>query len=557
MMTVRDDPVILVGVVDEDGVYPASGVLILGEPGVLNVAPTADFTNSGPVNEGGTAMVSFSNQFDPSMADTIAGLRYSYDLDNNGFFDDGAGDGTYAGSLITASQTVPAGFLVDGPATHTVGSRIIDKDEGFTYYTTEIKIENVAPTITSITVDLPSIDEGSSTTVTGTFTDPALGIATETFTGSAVWSDGVSTALTVSPEGTFGTSRSFPDDHPATGTASDNFTVNITINDDDAGSHTQTSPVVSVNNVEPVIIDLVSDATSADKADEGEPVNILANFTDVSILDTHDAEVDWGDGTVEPATVSPVLPGSGTITSTHAYAAGGIYTITVTLTDDDTGTATAETTAVVTGVGLNDGILYVVGTAMDDQVTINKQGNDLLKIHADFLPGSNFRTFNMTEVEKIIAYLFEGDDHLTIAGNVGIPAIVHGGADNDHLSAGGGPTVLLGDAGSDTLIGGSARNILIGGFQSDRLIGGNRGDILIGGSTSIDETDAALLEVLDDWNSADPYTIRVVAVTSLFNVSDDNEKDRLSGSAGRDLWFDGFGDNLSDVKLRYELETVL
>ena len=41
--------------------------------------------------------------------------------------------------------------------------------------------------------------------------------------------------------------------------------------------------------------------------------------------------------------------GSGTVQGSHAFAAGGIYTITVTLTDDDTGIDTAMTTAIITG----------------------------------------------------------------------------------------------------------------------------------------------------------------------------------------------------------------
>src|SRR5207302_3062089 len=36
---------------------------------VANVAPTADLSNGGPVNEGSPVSVSFSNQHDPSSAD--------------------------------------------------------------------------------------------------------------------------------------------------------------------------------------------------------------------------------------------------------------------------------------------------------------------------------------------------------------------------------------------------------------------------------------------------------------------------------------------------------
>ena len=42
-------------------------------------------------------------------------------------------------------MTVPANKLADGPATRTVRARIIDKDGGFTEYTTTITVNNVAP----------------------------------------------------------------------------------------------------------------------------------------------------------------------------------------------------------------------------------------------------------------------------------------------------------------------------------------------------------------------------------------------------------------------------
>ena len=113
---------------------------------VNTVNPTATLGNGGPVNEGSTGTVSFTNQADQAQADVVAGFRYSYDFDNDGTFE--IGSGTYAGSVTTATATVPAAFLADGPATRTVGARIIDKDGGFTNYTTNITVNNVNPTAT-------------------------------------------------------------------------------------------------------------------------------------------------------------------------------------------------------------------------------------------------------------------------------------------------------------------------------------------------------------------------------------------------------------------------
>jgi hypothetical protein len=99
---------------------------------------------------------------------------------------------------------------------------------------------------------------GSSNGQDGTFDVIAApgtgGASTESFTGTAVWSDGFVTPLVIDPHNcVFTTSRSFPDDHPATGTPSDDFTVDITIQDDDGGSVTETSPVVTVSNVAPIV----------------------------------------------------------------------------------------------------------------------------------------------------------------------------------------------------------------------------------------------------------------------------------------------------------------
>ncbi|GAG74681.1 unnamed protein product, partial [marine sediment metagenome] len=94
-------------------------------------------------------------------------------------------------------------------------------------------------------------------------------------------------------------------------------------------------------------------------------------------------------------------------------------------------------------------------------------GENKVSAHADFIDEA-FRTYDLAQVDRIVAYLGEGVDHMTIASSLRIPAIVHGGGGNDHLVAGGGPTVLLGDLGDDMLVGGKGRNVLIGGVGLDR-----------------------------------------------------------------------------------------
>ena len=220
----------------------------------------------------------------------------------------------------------------------------------------------------------------------------------------------------------------------------------------------------------------------------------------------------------------------------------------MTLTDDDTGTAQAMTTAVVSGIGLTPaGELQIVGTSGNDRTTIVRTWNTL-RVFADYLLGSSFKTFDNDDVSKIVAYLCDGDDHFVISTNVKQPAIVHAGGGDDLVQAGGGPSVLLGDEGADRLNGGNARDILIGGVGRDLFMGGRGQDILLDGTTVYDANDLALMDLMTEWNSGDSYNARVqklrdgTGITGAqlalgITVFNDTDRDRLVGSFARDWFF--------------------
>jgi hypothetical protein len=393
-----------------------------------------------------------------------------------------------------------------------------------------------APAITNITVEPSTIDEGAPVQLTVSFIDDPEGHSLQ-----IDWGDGSQPTVIEVAAGAQQLAvvpHTFQDDHPQTGTAVDNLAIRVTLVDA-AGLADERIAQITVKNVVPVIVTFASDAAFSDTAQEGEPVNISASFADVGVLDTHRAVVDWGDGSAPEVVTVNQGSGSGAVTGSHVYAAGGIYTITLLLTDDDTGAASATTTAVVTGVGLNNGILFVIGDTQRDNVTINHTGNGRLKVHANFIAQSP-RSFAVEAVNQIITYLGDGNDHLNISNHLSIPAIVHGGRGNDHLIAGGGPTVLLGDVGDDHLIGQSGRDILIGGTGRDRLIGGTGDDVLIGGNTNQDQDDGALMSAMTTWNSPIAYSLRVFAINALWIINDDEEVDQLTGGAGQDL-YDGVG----------------
>lgn len=96
-----------------------------------------------------------------------------------------------------------------------------------------------------------------------------------------------------------------------------------------------TSVVIThvVENIAPEVGDIVG---ATDPVPLGTPVSVSAPFTDPGAIDSHAATVDWGDGTISPATVAE-RDGSGSVTASHAYAAAGIYRVVGAVTDDDGG----------------------------------------------------------------------------------------------------------------------------------------------------------------------------------------------------------------------------
>lgn len=106
---------------------------------VDNVSPTATLTNNGPAVTDAPLLLSFSGQADPSIPDTAAGFRYAFACDG----------GSLAGATYaTASSEAFRECTFPAVGEVTVRARIIDKDGGFTEYTTTATIQP-APVVLS------------------------------------------------------------------------------------------------------------------------------------------------------------------------------------------------------------------------------------------------------------------------------------------------------------------------------------------------------------------------------------------------------------------------
>jgi hypothetical protein len=153
---------------DDDGSYTAYGRILSADEGftdystvvqVNTVAPTATLSNNGPVNEGSAVTVSFTNPFEPSVADTQAGFHYAFALDPGTL-----SNATYANSGTSTS----ASFTFDDDGSYTVYGRILNEDGAFTDYSTVVQVNTVAPTAT-LSNNGPA-DVGSAVRVS--FTNP-------------------------------------------------------------------------------------------------------------------------------------------------------------------------------------------------------------------------------------------------------------------------------------------------------------------------------------------------------------------------------------------------
>lgn len=419
-------------------------------------------------------------------------------------------------------------------------------------------VRPVAPVIEGIVLDSFEIDENGIVTLSGSFIDPG---SLSSHTIVIDWGDTSSDTVLNLVVGArnFQASHQYLDDDP-TGTSQDNYSIGVTVTDNDLLNDGDNTSVL-VKNVAPQITAFVDPAPLSDKALEGELLTLSLDFVDPGSLDVHTLTVDWGDGTVEALVL---VVGERIATANHAYATGGIYTINVTVDDDDLGNDGFATTAFVTGVGLHNGELQIVGTSGADNIVVSQQGNRLIRVHASFIPERGGRTFNLADVDYIVAVLCEGDDQMSIAGNITIDSLIDAGGGDDHINGGGGSDIILGRDGNDILNGGGGFDILIGGDGVDRLIGGTGSDLLFGGifaaqssggtpTESFVEDAVDLRAIQQAWNDstalvgdrADDVSNIDSFLTKLF---EDDLPDLLTGSSGDDWFLLGSGDVGTDLK---------
>ena len=244
---------------------------------------------------------------------------------------------------------------------------------------------------------------------------------------------------------TFTLTHKYLDDNP-TGTPSDNYIISLTLQDDDTGTDTD-SATVTVNNVDPTV-EAGEDVTFECCVDE-IPVN--ANFSDPGWLDTHTAQIKWGDGTIEPGIVTEDnMPpdATGNVTGSHLYcfsdrSATGVYVVTVTVFDDDKGqhsdsfiVTIVDTTlpdiAITDVSGRQDGLLEDNEYWNDTPVVISFSASDLCDPYLDIM--SNYGTVDYGTADRISAGTVTIDPY-TLVGEVTVDVTATDDAGNDTTAS--------------------------------------------------------------------------------------------------------------------------
>jgi Ca2+-binding RTX toxin-like protein len=485
---------------------------------VNNVAPVlSDLNVTSPIDE--NDMVTLTGTItDPGTLDT-----FTLNVD----WGDGSAVESFSYAAGTTSFSETHQYLDDDPSgtqsdIYTIGVTVTDDDTGSDVASTTVTVNNVAPVLSDLNVTSP-IDENDMVTLTGTITDPGT---LDTFTLNVDWGDPLSpnnieeytfAAGTTS----FELTHQYLDDNPS-GTESDDYTIDLTITDDDTGTSSA-----------------VSSAPTVGDAGEAEPVTVSALFTDVGSLDTHTATIDWGDG-ITTAAIITESDGSGSITGVHTYSSGGIYDIEVTLADDDGYSTNHWTTALITGAGVHDRVLHVVGTEGDDRVHVSRWWRGNYKVDANFLTDRcHFRTFDGEDFDSIKILLGDGNDHGHILGNTWLPVFMDGGAGDDYLKASSGPAELLGGTGNDKLYGGRGDDVLKGGQGNDYLSGDRGNDQLFGGSGNDKLIGGSGNDQLFGRSGDD----RLYGGSGDDLLRGGSGNDYLSGDSGNDQLFGGSGDD--------------
>ncbi len=417
------DYTVTLTVTDSDGASTSQTL----DVAVNNVAPIVEVGSDKTSDEG--SPVQFNATFsDPGITDTHT-IAWNF------------GDGN------TVTDTLDPTHVYTDNGEYDVSLTVTDNRGASTTSTLKVRVNNVTPTITSLTGDT-QVNEGDVANFSALASDPGADELTYT------WDFGDGTTPTNGQNATY--------QYLQDGT----YNTTLTVSDSDGASTSQTTQI-TVNNLPPTV-----EAGNNQTVYIGETVNFNGTFSDRGSLDTHTVTWNFGDNTSTSATNNP----------THTYTAAGIYNVAYSV-KDDFGASSSDTlqltvkelpTLSVNDINIvegNDGTANALFTVSLNEVstrpvTVNyTTANGTATAGADYTATTGTVTFSPGQTSQTVALSITGDRldeidenfrlnltspvNATIANNQGIGTII----DNDPAPSLtiNDSTITEGDNGSNNL----------------------------------------------------------------------------------------------------------
>jgi hypothetical protein len=189
----------------------------------INQPPVADAGGPYVADEGSALIFNASGSYDPDGDE----LQYRWDFDNNGVWD------------IGWSSDPTASYIWSDDHSGTVKLEVSDGELTDTD-TATVNINNIAPSITSLTLSIDPLEIDTEVNLTANFTDPGT---LDTHTATIDWDDGnITTGTITGSDGVYTVTDSWA--YKQTGV----YTIILTVEDDDGGNDTESYKYVVVYN---------------------------------------------------------------------------------------------------------------------------------------------------------------------------------------------------------------------------------------------------------------------------------------------------------------------
>ena len=313
---------------DDDGGTAVSQPLVL----VHNMAPTIETLNVTASVVEGDAVTLSGTYSDPGILDTHTLL-----------IDWGDGSSPQVVTLSNGEfsiQHVYGDDITSGTDSDTLSiSVVLTDNDGASSAPQSISttVTNSVPSLTDLTLT-PAVYEQGIATLTGVVVDAGT---LDTHVIEIDWGDGSPLQVVTVTGPAFEATHQYLDDNPSSSSI-DDYTVTVTVRDDDLGAWSASGVVTVVNRI-PVVESVELSATAID---ENGTVTLSGTYSDVGSLDTHTLRINWGDGTgIQFVDIS-----GGVFSVTHQYlddkpTTVGLETMYINLVvvDDDLGMDVAST----------------------------------------------------------------------------------------------------------------------------------------------------------------------------------------------------------------------